>query len=168
MHRATPPAEQSIMARQRACRILDDRHDMRFDRIVFSLAQMVRTPMALIAFVDLDHVWIKARVGLPERAFPHIDRFIATLSGSDDISILNDARGDRRFADAGCGAGQARIRFHAGAEIHAVDGLPRGVLCVFDTRRRSLTEEERAGMRILAREAEALIRNGSNEPSRTH
>lgn len=168
MREATPPLHRARTTAPYAGRVPDHTSDMRFDRIVFRLAQIIRTPIALLAFVDFDQVWIKARVGFSGPGFPRIDRLIATRAGSGTILIVEDSREDRRFADVAHGPGHTVIRFYAGAEIRATEGQPRGVLCALDTRPRQLTDEQHTRMLGLAHEAEALIRNRLNDPSQPH
>jgi GAF domain-containing protein len=53
--------------------------------------------------------------------------------------------------------GEAGARYYAGTPVHAADGQPIGVLCVFDTAARRMAPDQRAALESLARMAAAHL-----------
>ena len=53
--------------------------------------------------------------------------------------------------------GQAPLRFYAGMPLLSPDGYPLGVLCVMDVKPRQLTAQQRAGLKVLARQTQHLF-----------
>jgi hypothetical protein len=51
--------------------------------------------------------------------------------------------------------GEAGARYYAGTPVHAADGQPIGVLCVFDTAAPRMAPDQRAALQSPARMAGA-------------
>jgi GAF domain-containing protein len=149
--------ENVRLARLRSYGILDTPREFRFDRLVFMAAQIAKTPIALITFVDSDRQWFKAQVGISIRETPRSDAFCALAILQAGPFIVEDTRQDPRFAENPLVTSAPFIRFYAGIPLFSEDRLPLGSLCVIDKQSRRLTTEQLRGLMALAREAEELL-----------
>jgi diguanylate cyclase (GGDEF)-like protein/PAS domain S-box-containing protein len=71
--------------------------------------------------------------------------------------VINDARGDPRFADNPLVTGAPFIRFYAGVPLFSIEHQAVGTFCVLDSKPRTLTERELTTLIDLARMAEELF-----------
>ncbi|MEZ5666390.1 MAG: diguanylate cyclase [Alphaproteobacteria bacterium] len=127
---ATAADEEKRLAHLRGLDILDAEPAPALDRIVALAARMCAAPMAALALVDADRVWLKARFGLGVDALPRASAFCARAIESDAILRVDDAAADPRFRAAPLVAGAPAVRAYAGAPLIAGDGVRLGTLCV--------------------------------------
>ncbi len=109
------------------------------------------TPMSSVTLVDENRQWLKATVGLSGMSETERSQSFCTytIEGSDLLEI-GDATLDRRFASNPMVTGEPHIRFYAGAPLVLGGGQKVGSLCVFDTKPRTLSQDQKEIMRGLA------------------
>lgn len=139
--------------------ILDTQPEAEFDSIAVLAARICEMPCAFIGFTDEHRIWFKARHGLNNR-FQEIPVGLdfcrkAHLKGK--VSIIPDVTKHEALADNPLLI-QHGINFLASAELEDESGLVVGYLCVFDTKPRTLTDEQGESLRMLAAQASALLR----------
>ena len=156
------PAEQRRLAAVAACNVLDTPREAAFDNLVFIAAQLFRVPMATLAVVAEDRVWLKARVGRLSQNVPRLAAFCTTVVDLDDVLVVEDASADPRFALLPMVVGQPHVRFYAGVPLHGPEAEVVGALCVLDNTPRTVPERARAQLLQLAREAELLLNQRAN------
>jgi len=154
---ATPPREAARLAALREFGILDTPPDREFDDLAQLASRLLRTPIALVTFVDADRQWFKASVGVDVQQTPRDVSFCAHAIGQDGVFVVEDAARDPRFAANALVTGKPGIRFYAGAPILTDDGHAIGSLCVIDREPRTLDAEGRSLLALLARQAFALV-----------
>jgi len=142
--------------------LLDTPPEAEFDALVHIAQQMLKCPIALVSLVDDQRQWFKARCGLDATQTPREQAFCVHALAVDDMLVVADAAADARFATNPLVTGPPHIRFYAGVPLRvaAEAGKPPaaiGTLCVIDVRPRTLTPEEAAMLRQLARLTETLI-----------
>jgi diguanylate cyclase (GGDEF)-like protein len=129
-------------------RIIDTPPDPRFDALARLAADIYKTPIALVSFVDAKRQWFKARIGLD---VTEMDRALAfcdyAIRQPDSVMVVEDAALDQRFAKMPLVTSGPLVRFYAGAPIVTEDNHALGTLCVLDRVPRFL---DRAGRRHLA------------------
>lgn len=152
-----PDDEIKRVAALRDLDILDTPREAVFDDIVRIAASVCGAPIALVSFVDTDRQWFKARVGLDAEQGPRSSAFCAHAILDDEIFVVHDATADHRFYDHPLVSGAPHIRFYAGAPLSLPSGDRVGTLCLIDTVPRALTEEMRATLMALRRQAEAHL-----------
>ena len=76
---------------------------------------------------------------------------------SDEIMVVEDATRDARFSADPQVLAELGIRFYAGVPLFPRPGVCVGVLCLFDTATRTLSERQRGQLRDLARIAAAHL-----------
>jgi GAF domain-containing protein len=136
------PQEETRLARLRSCGVLDTPREHRFERLVFIAAQIMKTPIAKINFVDADRLWSKAFVGVSTREFARDIAFCSFTILQKDMLVVEDTRVDPRFVSNPLVTG---------------DGLPLGSLCVIDRQPRRVSNDQIRSLKMLAREAEELV-----------
>lgn len=142
--------------------ILDTPSEPSFDELARLAAYVCRTPMAVISFLDSERQWFKSVVGLPYTESPRSMAFCAHTILGIDLFIVEEADADERFDDHPWVVESPSIRFYAGVPLITPDGHAIGSLAVMDVVPRTLTPEQRAGMRAIANQvmAQLELRNG--------
>ena len=121
---------QNVLSR---LRVLDTDPERVFDGLVEAAALVCGVPISLIALVDADRQWFKARVGLEGVVeTPREHAFCSDAIGDDELLEVADATLDPRFADNPMVVGEPGIRFYAGVPLRVEDGSHVGTLCVID------------------------------------
>lgn len=152
------PEECSRLRANVASTIMDESREPAFDSIVFTAAQLFRVPMAMLAIVGDDRVWLKASVGPLSHEHAIEDTFCAVAVHTDEIVIVEDATNDARFSKLSMVALPPNVRFYAGVPLHGPDNIPVATLCVLDRHPRTVPERARQQLLQLAKEAEELLR----------
>ncbi|WP_271300805.1 PAS domain-containing protein [Sphingomonas sp. CV7422] len=123
-------------------------------------AALCGTPVALVSLVEEHEQVFLARTGLTLTETPREMSFCQHAMLQPDIMVVPDATQDPRFIDNALVTGDLHLRFYAGAPLVSDDGVPLGSLCVIDTiPRRGLTALQRQGLRVLADNVMARLRD---------
>ena len=137
--------------------VLDTPPEDDFDDIVRLASLICGTPIALVSLVTDSRQFFKARQGLDATETPIASSFCARALPGGDVMVVADATADPRFADNPLVVGEPHIRFYAGAVLTAEDGTPYGTVCVIDDKPREITEAQKDGLRLLARQTMKLM-----------
>ncbi|RZK82683.1 MAG: PAS domain S-box protein [Pedobacter sp.] len=132
--------------------ILDTPVEDQFEDITKLARLICNMPIALISLVDEDRLFIKSVVGAKTTAEPRDVSFSYYTIQGEDILEITDTLLDERFVDHPRVVGAPKVRYYAGAPLIDQDGFKLGVICVFDTKPNSLTNDQKEGLRTLARE----------------
>jgi GAF domain-containing protein len=125
-----------------------------FDQIVTSAAKALEAPIALINIREGGSEFWRAQCGLPENekntpsALRH-SSICADVTLDGRCMIIADTAEDPRFRDDPILI-EKGIRFFAGLPIVGQDGREIGSLCVFDTRPRQITDQQRESLKSLS------------------
>ena len=138
-------------------RVLDTPPEPGFDDITFLAANVCKTPVAIITFVDADRQWFKSKVGLSVTETPRAISFCAHAIRQRDLLIVPDALEDERFKTNPLVIADPKIRFYAGAPLVTPDGHALGTLCVIDYVPRALTSEAWDALRALSHQVVAQL-----------
>ena len=146
-----PTHEPDRLRCLRSYSVLDTPREEAFDDLTRLAAQICRTPVALIGFMDEQRHWIKSSVGLDVGEIPRESSFSRYPVETAQPLEVDDATRDRRFASLPMVVGPERIRFYAGMPLVALQGgHVLGTLCVMDRERRRLDAEQIQALRILS------------------
>jgi len=145
-----PENEGSRLESLYSFRILGTACEQAFDDIAHLAALMCDVPVAVIAFIDEQRVWFKAKVGLELDEIPRDDSFCAHAILRSDVLIVPDPISDQRFVSSFL-VQQMGIRFYAGIPLITVENYPIGTLAVMDRVPHLLTAEQIDSLQILAR-----------------
>ncbi|MEH6434533.1 putative bifunctional diguanylate cyclase/phosphodiesterase [Massilia sp. DD77] len=152
-----PPEEAHRIASLYATSLLGTGPEEAFDRITRLTARLLMVPMAVISLVGKDTQWFKSRTGTDLQQTPRDVSFCGHAILSDEPLVVPDAVNDPRFSDNPLVVGGPGIRFYAGVQLHSVDRMKLGTLCVMDHKPRTLSSEELEDLRELARLVEQQI-----------
>mgnify|MGYP000695753452 CR=1 FL=1 len=134
--------------------ILDTSTEPAYDDIAALAAAACDSPIAAVNFVDADRHWTKAAVGVEPGGSVAADLSFcaATVQAPGGHLVLGDAHAEDGWRDHPLVVGGPRVRFYAGASI-VVGGEPVGVVCVFGSEPREVTDSHRRSLEALARQA---------------
>jgi GAF domain-containing protein len=134
--------------------ILDTPPEQGFDDLTWLASFICQTPMALVTLIDKHRQWFKSRVGFAGTETPRTESICAhAVMKPDQLLEVPDASKDRRFAGMPAIAGAPFVRFYAGAPLVCAGGYAVGTICVMDREPRTLSEDQRHALRILAAQA---------------
>lgn len=151
-----PREEKGRIAALRRLAVLDTGHEHEFDEIAELAAELCDTPMAFISLVDSEREYFKAAVGSDLTESPRDISFCGHGILDDEPLVVADAREDPRFA-ANPQVTRNGLRFYAGVPLRTHDGYAIGMLCVKDTRPRTLSRRQLNALTILAHQVVAQL-----------
>ncbi len=153
----TSIAEQQRINALHQLEMLDTEPEPEFDELVRLAAAICGVPISALSLVDEDRQWFKASEGLTVKSTPREWAFCDHTIRQSDLLLVEDAQADPRFVDNPLVTGDTKIRFYAGVPITDTAGLPVGALCVIDQRPRTLNQQQREALRVLASQVNARI-----------
>ncbi len=132
-------------------------------------AQICTTPIAQIHWRKRDGSWLRVQPNnSAEPIFaPDIGFCLCTIEQSG-LFIVPDTLQDPRFSHHPLVVNPPAIRFYAGVPLRTADGYLWGTLCIMDDQPRSLTDPQKDGLEIIARQAIALLESGVKDPELQH
>ncbi|WP_207421783.1 GAF domain-containing protein [Desertivirga brevis] len=116
-----------------------------------------QAPIALITLMDEDVQFINASTGADIREMPRKTSFCTHAIEIDSIMEVVDASQDLRFANAPVVANDPHIRFYASANLKSYDGYNVGTLCVYDVAPKSLSEQQKKQLEVLAKQVSHIM-----------
>ena len=125
-------SQQERLAALHDYAILDTQPEIAFDDIARIAAEICRTPMAMVSFVEDTRQWFKSEIGLGICETPIEVSICAHAIKYDDLFVVPDTTKDARFAENSLVTGETHVRFYAGAVLKrqrwtsAWDGLCSG------------------------------------------
>ena len=146
-----PQIEAARLAAVRRYDILDTPPDGSFDRITAIAARIFGVPISIVSLVDNDRIWFKSHHGLDVRQIDRQPGLCASAILQDKPYLLTDAKTDPRSLANPLVAGEFGLRFYLGVPLETHDKFNLGTLCVIDRQPRTVTAEQIASLRDLAR-----------------
>ncbi|PRY12643.1 GAF sensor signal transduction histidine kinase [Pontibacter ummariensis] len=147
--------EQERLKTLAAYNILDTPTEQEFDELTTLASLICGTPISLITLITHDRQWFKSRTGVDVPETPRSISFCQHAILEDEIFEVKDAMTDTRFQDNPLVTGSPNIRFYAGSQLVASNGHKLGTLCVIDTVPKTLTEEQKYALSVLAKQVVA-------------
>lgn len=137
--------------------ILDTLPEDSYDDITLMASEICGTPMAAVSLIDQTRQWFKSKVGLAVTQTDRDEAFCSHAILQPDITVVNNAQEDERFADNPLVTGDPWIRFYAGAPLFTPKGEALGTLCVIDKVQRTLTDTQINCLGALSRQVMAQM-----------
>jgi PAS domain S-box-containing protein len=143
--------------------ILDTPPEESFDDLTLIASQICQTPIALVSLIDRDRNWFKSKYGVDEPyESPRDISFCGhAINTPSELFEVRDARLDDRFFDNPLVTGQLGLNFYSGVPLLDANNFPLGTLCVFDTKPKILTDDQKKALRALGKEVinRLILRN---------
>jgi GAF domain-containing protein len=153
-----PANEDERLAALRDYNILDTPPEQVFDDLTWLASFICQTPMALVTLIDRHRQWFKSRVGFSISETPRTESICAhAVMKPESLLEVPDAAKDKRFSAMPAIAGAPHLRFYAGAPLVGARGFAVGTICVMDREPRTLSEDQRRALRILAAQAASQL-----------
>jgi two-component sensor histidine kinase len=150
-------SERGRHAELLALGVLDTLPEPLLDELTVMAAHWNECSAAAIAFADTDRLWLKAAVGLKLAEFPRHRSFCEVVVATRATLAVRDARADQRFRGSDLLAAMPSIRSYLGAPLVTDSRAVLGTLCLFDTRVRAWSSEDRHILELLARQVIAQL-----------
>lgn len=153
-----PENEDKRLDAVRKLAILDTNAEERFDVITRLATKLFNVPISTLTIMDAEREWFKSCQGVSGKESPRAISFCGhVVASEDDMLIIPDAKLDTRFSDNSMVTGSPYIRFYAGVPIFSLTGERVGVLCIKDTKPKSLSDADSFLLQTLASWAELEI-----------
>ncbi len=137
--------------------VLDTNPEGQYDDLTSLAGHICEAPIALISLIDESRQWFKSRVGLSVQETSRDISFCGHAVFGADIFEVHNTLLDDRFKDNPLVTGEPHIRFYAGMPLVTPNGNAIGTLCVIDKIPRRLTENQKKGLRTLAKQVIDLL-----------
>ncbi|MBX7045638.1 MAG: GAF domain-containing sensor histidine kinase [Ignavibacteria bacterium] len=151
-----PANEKERLQKLKEYNILDTPQEESFDEIVKLASIICKAPISTITLIDEKRQWFKSKVGFDMTESPREIAFCAHVINGDDLMVVNDATQDDRFHDNPL-VMKANYKFYAGMPLITPDGNKLGTICVVDSVPRTLSDEQKFALQILAKNVIALL-----------
>ncbi|MBC8769845.1 GAF domain-containing protein [Arenibacter sp. BSSL-BM3] len=122
-----------------------------YDDLALLAVKIFDVPIAIIALVDSDRMWLKSSVGLKDEHLKSSTELCYSAYLSDDVYIKDKTRVDPRMLSNPVVSGAMGLQFFAAAPLRSSHGPTVGSFCIMDERSRNFTVAESSMLRQLAR-----------------
>lgn len=152
-----PTNESHRIAAVLSYNLLDTPPEKDFDSITALTATLCDAPVAMIALLDEDRVFIKSHYGCTINDIPR-DFSISThaILDKEEVFVVEDCTKDLRFKDNPF-LKKHGIVFYAGVRLRNPDGFSLGTLCVIDDKPKKLKEKQRVALMALSKQIINLL-----------
>ncbi len=133
-------------------KVLDTLQEEHFDEITKTAALICNCKIALVSLIDSERQWFKSRFGLEAAETPRDISYCGHAIMDDETLVIEDAYEDERFCDNPLLLNEPHVRFYAGTPLIAPNGHRIGTLCVIDSEKKSLNQEQLLLMKTLSKQ----------------
>lgn len=143
----------------RSAEILDTPVEEAYERVVRMACRVLDFSRCAITLVDESRLWVKASRGMHFDEIPRDQSFCTHAILKNEALVVADAAGDERFRELDMVQGREKLNFYVGCPIRISPSVPVGMLCLFDTEARTLSDDELAFLQDLADTAGSQIKS---------
>ncbi|MCP9200290.1 HAMP domain-containing histidine kinase [Gramella sp. GC03-9] len=149
-HKLVPFNEKLRQAALMEYKIINTGPDKDYDNLTFLAAAICDVPVAKISIVDKDRIWTKSIYGMKSDVLKRENSLCDNaIHQEENITILSKSKNPELFSNVESVYGKD-FSFYAGVPLHNPQGHAIAVFCIFDTRERSLTDEQVKALIALA------------------
>ncbi|MFO8147722.1 MAG: GAF domain-containing sensor histidine kinase [Bacteroidota bacterium] len=155
---ALPPSEKKRLAALEELQLLHTDPEENYDDITKLASYICNVPVSLITLIGEDQQWFKSKVGTDLSSAPRaISHCSHAILDPKELMEIKDTREDLRFKNNPYTTEDPKILFYAGMPLKSFNGNALGTLCVLDTKPNSLNEDQKSGLKALAKQVENLF-----------
>lgn len=137
--------------------LLDTLPEESYDNITSLMAYICDVPVSLITLLDKDRNFLKSHHGIPFNESPREISFCGhAINSESPITIIENTLEDERFYDNPL-VKDFDIAFYAGVPLIDPEGYKLGTLCIYDTKARSLSQEQINALLGMAKQVVSLF-----------
>ena len=152
-----PDNEEDRLEAVKQYNLLDTLPESDFDNITSLVANICDVPISLITLLDTDRNFLKSHHGVSMSESPREISFCGhAILSEEPIFIVENANEDKRFHDNPI-VENFKVSFYAGVPLVNPEGFPLGTLCVYDMTPRTISEEQKESLIILAKQVVNLF-----------
>ena len=160
-----PPCDEELERIKivRDLAILDTPAEPEFDEVVKFAGELCGTRYVVLTLADSERLWFKSKLGLD---ICEIQREISMCNHTlvnNRVLEIEDARQHPVFSDNPLVKSDLSIRFYFGIPLRLQSGIAIGTLCVLDDTPKVLTEVQKKGLSLMARQVVHLLESRSNK-----
>lgn len=153
-----PNNEKSRLDALFSYQILDSLAEQEYDDIARLAAYICGVDRAMVAFLDQDRKWHKARYNIAATEVPRSFSICSLTILGDKPLIVPDTHKEPSVQNIGMVTEAPYVRFYAGVPLIDREGHAIGTLCAIDTKPHSdLTKEQVENLVALARQVMQLL-----------
>lgn len=170
MNRLPIPHDDDIRVQALRNYHLSPLKDAEFDRLTELASIICKAPVALISLLDEKKQWFKSIIGF-DAEVKETDREISFCQYTimkREILLIEDTWLDERFKENQFVTGEPHIRFYAGYPLVDGNGFALGSLCVLDFEPRTINEDQKTALRLLADQITDLIKENRKKEEARH
>ncbi|HKQ63169.1 MAG TPA: PAS domain-containing protein [Candidatus Polarisedimenticolaceae bacterium] len=160
-----PTTEKARLAALDSYGVIGTPSDPVLDELTALAASVCDAPTAVLALIDAQRQWFKARFGIDALEAPRDCPLCRHATRRRELLVVPDLRDDPRFEHSSWAAPGRDMRFYAAAPLVTPEGLTIGTLCVMDTEARDLGPEQRRALETLARQVVAELELRGRSPA---
>ena len=116
-------------------------------------SDIYETPAAFITLIDKKAQWFKVNYGFDVSQMPRNTSFCTHTITQKETMVVPDAADDIRFSNNPFVYNMPNVRFYAGAPLADNSGYNIGTICVMDVRPKTVSEDKKEQLNILAKQA---------------
>ncbi len=138
--------------------ILDTPYEDEFNDIVKLASTICNTSISTISLIESSRQWFKAKIGLEDRETARDVSFCThAIAANTDLYQIEDATKTDLFSNNPLVTGSPNIRFYAGVPLVSSNGFSLGTLCVFDSKPKTLNDEQTFALKVLGNQVMKLL-----------
>ncbi|MBB6501393.1 GAF domain-containing protein [Pedobacter cryoconitis] len=153
-----PQDEEERLENLKKYKILYTKSEPIFDQLAAVAATMLKVPMAMINFVDKDHVWTKAdQLGDSGNEVERGTSLCSLAILKGEVTVFEDALAEPCLMSNPLVVGEFGLRFYAAVPITTTEGFNIGAICIVDKKTRTFSAEDRKKLEWVAKMVQTEI-----------
>ncbi|MEI6231404.1 MAG: ATP-binding protein [Planctomycetota bacterium] len=146
------PTTEPLHARAtQSCVVFDTPFEAEFDDFILLAGQSCASPLAGLALSENGRTWFTSKLGTVASGIALEDSLLYSCCNEQEVCEIPDTWFDARTRSHPLVIGEPMVRFCAGVQLIATDGLALGMLYVMDRAPRRLTPAQRESLAALGR-----------------
>ncbi|WP_136667907.1 ATP-binding protein [Flavobacterium sp. H122] len=137
--------------------ILDTPEEESFNNLAELVSIICNTPAAIISFIDDKRQWYKAKKGIPISEISYDQTACQYVIADGDILEMPDMTKDQRILSNPHIQKDSGVKFYIGVPLISDNGHTIGTICTFDDVSKTLSEEQKTALKIIANQVMHLL-----------